>query len=207
MAQGIGGKIPLQNIRNVDLQPTPSEVAASSQEISDKLSVLTSLIDAKANIFDVESQGVSKNMIKLKEKQSEFQSQSPGKTLSGSHVDELIEMILGMMTADTLKKKKKQEKSAFDDLLEELSGLEGLIDKNHLDENEKQELEKLFQNLDRIKQLKQRLRNVEDREEQFEKQLQAQNPSLKPNMKDLEITPELEEPDLNTLLQLKKRPR
>jgi hypothetical protein len=87
-------------------------------------------------------------------------------------------------TEELQKKKKLIEKKAnFEEKLETLSQLEGLIDENQVEEQEKGIIKEFFSNMNRIRNLRARLKQLESEEqmlEEKEKQQQQQQQHKNP---------------------------
>lgn len=83
-------------------------------------------------------------------------------------------------TEELQKKKKLLEKKAnFEDKLETLSQLEGLIDETQVEEEEKGIIKEFFNNMNRIRNLRSRLKQLESEEKMLEERQQQQQDQQK----------------------------
>ncbi len=162
-----GGKPPIQNIQP-DFQqnlPEPPDLKNSMQDLLETAKMEAMTVDKEVMHMSKEDLGVKKKVDQGMEQVKE------GK--QGADNIAIIEALAALLQTDEVDKKRKKKKTKFEEKLEELEGLEGLIDKNQLPDEDRQELEKLFDNLARIKQSKAKLKQLEDQEEQYENRFEA----------------------------------
>lgn len=144
------------------------------ENVESLLGGLQTIVENQALVIDTEIMGMSKNMVKLEQKLASEDMKGLQKTKEG-RMPEMIEALIEALAADNLDRKtRKGKKTPLEQKLEELSQLEKLVDMALLSPEERQEFEKLFDNLARIKQAQGKIAQLEDQEDALEERLKRE---------------------------------
>ncbi len=171
----LGGIKPF--ITNQIQAPTPQATDENQPKTLSELlkdTVQTARNDAMR--IDTETAHIEKKMFNIKEKADVDAKSVMNKNQDGK-VPNTIEAIMAMLAEESgLEGKKRKKKTKFEERLEELAEMEesGAIDKAHLTPEEQQELEKMYDNLHRIKRAKAELKQLEEQEENLKNRIQTQ---------------------------------
>ena len=116
------------------------------------------------------------------------------KEIQGKKGDEMIQMIDALLASLDTDRRARKKKTPLEQKLDELAALEGLLDTSMLPEEDKKMLEEFFSNMSRIKQLKTKLRQLEEQEDLAEAQTKREKEKfLKRNPKERENKKQKEE--------------
>ena len=154
-------------------QPIKPQQTESANIIHDPESSIKGALDAMKdamNVFDNESQGVSKNQIKGS-KVEQHVADTKSNVAKGSL---FAEAIVGVQKSDDLDLKKKKKKTPWEAQLDKLAELEGALDLNEVPKEEQGIIQQFFDNMSKIRTLRRRLKQVKEEKEALKRIIEAE---------------------------------
>ena len=137
----------------------------TQQAITDVTNIFQTFADDKAG-------GIASKLAKQGAK--ETQQTSTQTTIQPTTPEEVLAQLAGVLTEDEIKTKKKRKKSTLEKNLEQLEDLEGNVDQAQLNDEEKGIMGSFFENMNRIKNLRGRLKRLREEEDKAKKKLKEQ---------------------------------
>ena len=130
------------------------------------------LFNESSKVLDTEVQALSKEMMGKKEirqgDQQNFSTTEAGK--KPEYIPQAAEAMIGELAKESDVEKAKRKKSKWEDKMDELASLEGKMDLEQLQGEEKGIFQEFFDNMARIRNLRRKLKQLEEQEAEMERQ-------------------------------------
>ncbi|MBT6120545.1 hypothetical protein HOH45_03660 [bacterium] len=161
---------PLQGNQPVSQQTTTSQqtiksfVAEAKENLAESKSFMQDMIKGE-QLMDSEVSLLTSKQLGVDDKSGSQHTQGAKEAKEGVRSELLAEMA-AVMTEEEVERKKKSErkKSKFEEKMDKLGKLEGQIDVEQLDQQEKGIVQEFFDNMARIKNLRHRLKQLNQEE-------------------------------------------
>jgi hypothetical protein len=161
---------PLQGNQPVSQQTTTSQqtiksfVAETKENLAESKSFMQDMIKGE-QLMDSEVSLLTSKQLGVDDKSGSQHTQGAKEAKEGVRSELLAEMA-AVMTEEEVERKKKSErkKSKFEEKMDKLGKLEGQIDVEQLDQQEKGIVQEFFDNMARIKNLRHRLKQLNQEE-------------------------------------------
>jgi hypothetical protein len=179
--QGMSGAQPQQPVQQTNYSDKLAQVVKS--DVQEAKSLMQDIVRSEQNI-DIESSLVTnKEAGKTKQETPATATRIQAEAKPHFGEEALAQMASVLADEQVDRKKRKKRKTKFEEKLEELQKLKGTFDLAGLSPQDKQIVEEFLNNLDRIKQQKGQLEQLEKREDYYLEILQNQDQEGEPENK------------------------